>query len=48
MGVSEPHAVVGERVHIRGLHACGPVARKIAVTDIVGVNEDNIGFLLSI
>ncbi|MHB1038193.1 MAG: hypothetical protein ACYC35_24035 [Pirellulales bacterium] len=44
MGVDEPHAVAGEAVEVWGWDlGLGVVAAQVAVAQVVGKNDDDVG-----
>jgi hypothetical protein len=44
MGVGEAEAFAGEAIDVGRLHAGGAVAAQVAVAEVVGVEEDDVGF----
>lgn len=46
MGIGEADAGRGDRVEVRRLHCRRAVAAEISVTDIVGVDKDDVGAVL--
>ena len=46
MHVGKPHAVGGQRIDGRRVHALCPVAREVAVAQVVGHEQNDVGALL--
>ena len=46
MCIREPPAVACEAVDVRRLHLCRFVAAHVAVTEVIGKDEDNVGPLI--
>ncbi len=45
MGVGEASAFLGEAIDVGGADFGGTVAGEVAVAEVIGVDEDDVGFV---